>query len=78
MPYCKIKLLNAKMNVSRFTYGREKDGLYKLKQIKFKLLKTIKEGVFMLYIIDTHHAKRIEMGITREICQRGDSSDKQK
>jgi hypothetical protein len=49
MPYCVSKLFNVTMNVSGSPYGREKVGLDIVKkQKKFKLLKTIKESVYIL------------------------------
>jgi hypothetical protein len=60
------------LNVSSSPYGRGKVGLYKvIKQIKFKLFKTIKVGVYMLsYVVDTHPAESLYMRITVEIFQK--------
>jgi hypothetical protein len=41
-------------SVSASLYGRTNVGLYNVKNIKFRLLKTIKLDVFMLYVVDIH------------------------
>lgn len=50
-----------------------------LKKITYQLLKTVKEGVYiLLYVVNTQPAKRTEMRIilVGEMCQMGDRSDK--